>query len=86
VYARRKGDVWYVGGISGEARTVKVPLTFLAKGTPQPAVIYRDADDRSKIVEEARTVTSKDVLTFSLQKAGGFVVRVGPGMPETFRQ
>jgi alpha-glucosidase len=78
IYARRKGTVWYVGGISGEARTVKVPLAFLPAGTPHQATIYRDADDRSKIVQETRTVTSKDVLTLALQKAGGFVVQLGP--------
>jgi hypothetical protein len=42
-------------------------------------VIYRDTDDRSKVIEETRIVTSKDVLTFPLQKASGFVARIGPG-------
>jgi hypothetical protein len=67
-----------VAGITGEARKVKVPLGFLPKGATYKAVIYRDADDRSKIVEEEKSVTSKDALTFDLQKADGFVVRVGP--------
>jgi alpha-glucosidase len=78
VYARRKGTTWYVGAISGEPRTVKVPLGFLPKGAPYKAVIYRDADDRTKIVEESRTVTSKDVLSLPVQKAGGFVVQLAP--------
>jgi alpha-glucosidase len=78
VYARRKGDAWYVAAITGEPRTVKVPLAFLPKGKPYKAVIYRDAEDRSKIVEESRTVTSKDVLSLDVQKADGFVVRMEP--------
>jgi len=78
VYARRKGDTWYVGAISGEARAVKLPLAFLPKGKEYKALIYKDADDRSKIVEESRAVTSKDVLTLPVQKAGGFVVQLSP--------
>ena len=57
---------------------MKVPLTFLPRGTPHAAIIYRDADDRSKIVEEKKTVTSQDVLALPLQKAGGVVVQLGP--------
>jgi hypothetical protein len=67
-----------VGGISGEPRTVKLPLAFLTKGTTYKATIYKDADDRSKIVEESKTVTGKDVLTLSVQKADGFVVHLSP--------
>jgi hypothetical protein len=75
--ARRKGDAWFVGGITGAARTVKVPLSFLPAG-PHQATIYRDAEDRASIAEETRKVTSKDVLTLSLQKAGGVVVHLRP--------
>ncbi len=32
VFARRKGDAWFVGGISGESRIVSVPLAFLKEG------------------------------------------------------
>jgi alpha-glucosidase len=78
VYARRKGDTWYVAGITAEPRTVKVPLLFLPKGKEYKALIYKDAGDRSKIVEESRSVTGKDVLTFDVQKAAGFVVQIGP--------
>ena len=78
VYARRKGTAWYIAGMTAEARTVKVPLTFLAKDAPRKAVIYRDADDRSKVVVEDKLVTGKDVLTLPVQKAGGFVVQIGP--------
>jgi alpha-glucosidase len=77
VLARRKGTAWFVGGISGAARIARVPLSFLPAG-PHQATVYRDSEDRAAVAKETTKVTSKDVLSVPLQKAGGFVVHIRP--------
>ncbi|MGH9888581.1 MAG: glycoside hydrolase family 97 catalytic domain-containing protein, partial [bacterium] len=76
VLARRKGDEWFLGGITGTARTVSVPLAFLKDGVSYEAEIYRDGEGKAALVKEKKTVTSKDVLSLSMQATGGFAVRV----------
>ena len=76
VIARRKGDSWFVGGISGEARTVRVPLTFLARGGAYRADIYRDGENKTALVKEQKQVRREDTLELALLPAGGFVVHL----------
>jgi alpha-glucosidase len=73
---------WYLGAITDEnARSLEVPLTFLAKGRRYEAQIYRDgpgADYRTAPTEltiEKRTVTAKDSLDIAMAPAGGMAVR-----------
>jgi alpha-glucosidase len=76
IFARRKGDEWFVGGISGEARTASVPLTFLKDGVTYEADVYRDGADKMELVKEKKTVTSKDSLSVAMLAAGGFAIHV----------
>jgi alpha-glucosidase len=78
VLARRAGARWFLGGITGEARTARIPLTFLARGTPYRALLYRDGADKTALVQETRTVTSKDTLEIPMLAAGGFAVQLEP--------
>jgi alpha-glucosidase len=73
---------WYLGAITDEnARSLRVPLNFLAKGRRYEAQIYRDgpgADYRTAPTEltiERRTVTSQDALDIDMAPAGGMAVR-----------
>jgi alpha-glucosidase len=73
---------WYLGAITDEnARSLSVPLTFLAKGRRYEAQIYRDgpgADYRTAPTEltiQRRTVTSQDALDIDMAPAGGMAVR-----------
>jgi alpha-glucosidase len=77
VVARRKGDQWFVGGITDEARTARVPLSFLKTGTFEAAV-YRDGESKTALVKERSKVTSKDVLRIPMLKNGGFAVVLKP--------
>ena len=76
VLARKKGADWFVGGITGEARTAQVPLSFLPHGVSFQAVLYRDGDSKTAVVKETKTVTSSDVLSVPQQAAGGFAVHL----------
>ncbi len=73
-------DVWYVGGISKDAREVSFALDFLKPGVQYEATLYRDGDDADyetapqsyKI--EKRTLTSADSLTIRMARGGGFAI------------
>jgi alpha-glucosidase len=82
VTARRKGLDWYVGGITnGDARELKVPLSFLPAGRYMAEVIA-DAPDAD--VEATKTVITKSpasaatVFTVKLAPAGGFAMMIKP--------
>lgn len=78
--ARRKGQEWYVGSLNNDkARSIKIPLKFLSKGT-YTAKIYTDASDAEQnpnhLDERNQTVNRNDVLTFNLASGGGQVMKL----------
>ncbi|ASR42356.1 alpha-glucosidase [Xanthomonas citri pv. mangiferaeindicae] len=84
VIARRArgGDDWYLGAVTDDsARTIEVPLDFLAPGRRYTAQIYRDGDnagwrdDPHDIVIESREIGAGDTLSVRLAPAGGQAVR-----------
>ncbi len=79
---QRDADDWYLGAATDEnARTLTIPLDFLARGGRYEAQIYRDAADASyltnptALVIETRRVTSGDSLEAALAPGGGLAVR-----------
>lgn len=76
--ARRSGGDWFVGVMTGdEARTVTLPLSFLAKGKKYIAHLYEDdatLKTRTKVKMTTKKVTNKTTLSLPLQKAGGAAV------------
>jgi alpha-glucosidase len=75
--ARRKGKVWYVAGLNGEAtpKTVTVPMHFLKRGTYDAELIY-DADEPRDFNRRTLKVKSKDTLPVEVAGRGGFVIRI----------
>ncbi len=75
VLARRKGNDWWVGAMNNEqARTVRVPLSFLAR--PASAQIVEDGGKPTELRRRAQNVGARDVLTLNLAGSGGAVVRI----------
>ncbi|SEF87299.1 Glycosyl-hydrolase 97 C-terminal, oligomerisation [Nonomuraea solani] len=73
--ARRSGGEWYVGaGVSGEARTLTVPLGFLDEGE-WAAEIYRDAPG-DRILAETATVSAGGKLDLAVPPNGGFTLHL----------
>jgi len=82
VTARRKGDAWYVGGMSARRpRDLELPLSFLGPGR-YLARIWRDApeadSDPNRLTTESLSVTSGDPLKIHLALDGGFVAQILP--------
>ncbi len=82
VIARRKGDAWYVGGMTDwEARNLNVALSFLDAGSYE-AAIYRDGINAARLgeeyVREKREVNTNSNVSFDLAPGGGFVMKISP--------
>lgn len=76
--ARRSGEVWYVAaGVSGEARTVGVPLGFLGEGE-WTAEIYQDAPG-DRVAVATATVGAGAELDIPVAVNGGFTLRLARG-------
>ena len=79
VIARRKGNEWFVGGISGEDVPEKIPihLSFLAGGDYSMTFISDGKDAKSfKIV--VQNVSSDETVNVTMLPRGGFVMRLAP--------
>lgn len=82
VMARRKGDNWY-GAVMGnnDGGRMEMPLSFLDKNRKYKAVLYTDdvkIKTNTHVKVSERTVSSKDILKFDIQPAGGAAVRFIP--------
>ena len=77
VVARRAGDGWWVGGISGQesAQEARVDLRFLAPGHWSMTLIRDGAGDRS-FQAESRAVKPGEIVSVPTRARGGFVMRL----------
>lgn len=80
VTARRKGDTWYVGGLTDRTpRDISVDLSFLTPGNHN-AVVFRDGVNAHRIGRDYKrveqTVNPATPLKLHLAPGGGFVVRI----------
>lgn len=75
IRARRKGENWYLGAMTLQAKTYDVPLNFLDKGATYHAYIYKDNEAGDNIEIESRDVTSETVLQIPLLANGGCSVK-----------
>ena len=80
VTARRKGDVWYVGGITDwNARDLEVDLSFISEGTFQ-ADIFRDGINADRAgrdyVLEQKNLDSAEPFRVHLAPGGGFTMKI----------
>jgi alpha-glucosidase len=82
VTARRKGETWYLGGMSAkQSRDVSIPLSFL-KGDQFSAQLWKDAADAdtqpNHLKSETLKVSSRDTLRIHVAVDGGFVAAITP--------
>jgi len=75
-FARRRGDRWFLAVVNGpDARSLRIPATFLGPGSHRASLVRDRADDPAAVALETATVTRDDVLTIDLRASGGFVAR-----------
>jgi alpha-glucosidase len=74
--ARRDGDRWFLAILNGsEARTIRVPITFLGTGSYRALLVRDQKDDAAAVKLEATTTTRDDSIDIDLRAGGGFVGR-----------
>ena len=80
VMAHRKGQDWYIGGMTDEKRTVNIPLDFLDEDQNYDALIFSD-QSRTEMLRKTREVSKEDNLSFNMLPRGGFALRLSPVSP-----
>jgi alpha-glucosidase len=76
VFARRKGDVWFLAVMNGPAaRSVKAPLSFLGDGEYAATLVHDAKDDAAAVTVEKATLKRGDSLSIDLREGGGFLAR-----------
>lgn len=77
ILARRKGNDWYVAGISAvAAKTMTVPLDFLKPGS-YSVDLYRDSTGSAHVIaKQTLTVQSSTPLSIPVSTNGGFVFKI----------
>ena len=79
IIARRKGRLWYVGGLNGDA-TVQmrtVPMVILGTGLFQ-MVLLADGPSTTELVVTKRQRNATDVQSIKMAPYGGFLMRLVP--------
>lgn len=81
VVARKKGDEWYVGGMTnGEARDLEIDFSFLPDGVERMAEVFRDnttTDTNAKAyTHEVFSVTNATKKSYHLSPGGGVAIRI----------
>jgi alpha-glucosidase len=82
IMARRKGNRWFVGGMTNEdPRNAEFTLDFLGDGN-WVATLWKDAPDSddhpAHLEKETFQVQSGDPVSFRMGKGGGFVMMLDP--------
>ena len=86
IIARRKGDSWYIGGMTDwNSREVEIDLSkILPEGKDFKAEIIKDVENSNRMatdyVREVQEITSATTLKIKMQKGGGFAVKITPKM------
>ena len=85
--ARRKGDEWYVGLMTGnEGRMATLSLSFLPEGQRYLLSAYTDGGDKVATATHVACtygwVDAGTVLHFPLQPSGGAALRLTPLSPK----
>ncbi|MCQ2794178.1 MAG: glycoside hydrolase family 97 protein, partial [Bacilli bacterium] len=80
VVARKKGDNWWVGGVTAsKERNITVDLSFLDVGSNYSATFYTDNGSRGReatIEKETEIVTSTTKKLIHLSSQGGFAIEL----------
>lgn len=78
--ARRKGVIWYIGGINGEVREKKksVNLSFLTDGIKYKLTLITDGTHDKDFATQYLVVDKTNSLDVSMLRLGGFVATLTP--------
>ena len=74
IVARRSGNTWYVGAMTNEqARTVDIPLSFLAPGQYDVA-LWQDGTNANDVERTTLTASNTDKIKVTMARGGGAAI------------
>jgi alpha-glucosidase len=73
--ARRKGDDWWIAGITNEERTVDLDLSFLAQDS-YSVDLYTDRSGSREMQLNTVTLTSPGTKSITMEATGGFCCHI----------
>ncbi len=81
-FARRRNDTWFLAILNGpDAKTVNIPLAFLARGNHSTMLVRDKMDDPAALKIENKTASKTDSLSIEMRAGGGFIARFDPAAP-----
>jgi len=78
VIARRKGEVWYIGGINGESLEKDITVNINSLATEGAELELIQDGDKPALLQKNISVTGGSSFTAHLQPFGGFVATISP--------
>jgi alpha-glucosidase len=80
IIARRKGDVWYLGGLNGpKPYAKKIDLSFIGKSKGR-CEIFKDGINADRFAEDYKrevvSLSGKKEIVIDMVKGGGFAARI----------
>ena len=80
IIARRKGELWYMGGINAEAREKqkKIPLDFLPEGVKFKITLIADGEHDKDFNTQIMVVDQSGFVDVKLLRRGGFAAVLKP--------
>jgi alpha-glucosidase len=81
ITARRKGDIWYVGGQTNwDERTIQLSLSFLGEGSFVATMLVDGMNANHNAEDyrlERKSLRNGETLTIPMASGGGFVLKFG---------
>jgi alpha-glucosidase len=75
VYARRKGNTWFLAVINGtEAKQINIPLKFL-NGNYKAEIARDDPANDASVIVEQKKYSSNSILELNLIPGGGYIAK-----------
>jgi alpha-glucosidase len=75
-FARRRRNTWFLAILNGpDAKSVKVPLTFLGNGTWRALMARDSAEDAAAVKIENAEFERGAAVSIDLRAGGGFIAR-----------
>jgi len=79
--ARRKGNAWFVGGISASEKketTKKLSFAFLKQGVTYRAAVIADGNHDKAFASQVMEVNKNSTIDIKVLRRGGFVISLTP--------
>ncbi|SMC38012.1 glycoside hydrolase family 97 protein [Pedobacter africanus] len=78
VYARRKGDTWFLAVINGsKPKKLNIPLSFLVRDAYQTLEVKDTQGNTGALTLENKTYGKADSIELELGEGGGYIARFG---------